>query len=247
MKNASMQNVIILTSGLTGSSVLTGLLVRGGYWPGDRTAKKKDYDTYENADLVHLNLDLFQQADFTSNYQVTFSPDAVERITALAGRMDTEPFRSFARRCDAHQPWVWKDPRLWMTIRFWKQVTDLSSCKFLLLTRSHFQCWVSTNTRRIIQTYRHTKAYESAVEESTAAFVKENGFSHLRVTYENLIAKPEETIAELNGFLGTKLAVSDLSAVYRGELHKQPGASVSGVVKAALIYAKNYGERVDAR
>ena len=49
-----MYNTIILTSGLTGSSVLTGLLARGGFWAGDRTAKKKDYDTFENEELIRL-------------------------------------------------------------------------------------------------------------------------------------------------------------------------------------------------
>jgi hypothetical protein len=240
-----MQSVIILTSGLTGSSVLTGLLVRAGYWAGDRTAKKKDYDTYENEDLVRFNLDLFQRAEFNSNYQTSFSPEAIARVTALAGQIDVEPFRAFIQKCDSHQPWIWKDPRLWMTIRFWRQMADLSSCQFLLLTRNHFQCWVSTNSRRIIQTYRHTRAYETAVQESSLAFVRENGFPYLQVTYEGLIARPGEAISSLNRFLGTNLAIADLAAVYRGKLHQQPGASLSGVLKAALIYAKNYGERVD--
>ncbi len=51
------RNVIILTSGLTGSSVLSGLISRGGFWTGD-THKKEDYDTYENKRLIELNLSL---------------------------------------------------------------------------------------------------------------------------------------------------------------------------------------------
>ena len=53
------RNVIILTSGLTGSSVLTGLISRVGYWNGDQT-HKKEYDTCENSELISLNLSLFQ-------------------------------------------------------------------------------------------------------------------------------------------------------------------------------------------
>ena len=48
-------NVIILTGGLTGSSALAGLLTEAGYWCGEDTFKKSDYNTYENAELIALN------------------------------------------------------------------------------------------------------------------------------------------------------------------------------------------------
>src|SRR5229473_2043132 len=33
-----------------------------------------------------------------------------------------------------HRPWVWKDPRLWLTIYFWKSLLSLDQCRFILLT-----------------------------------------------------------------------------------------------------------------
>ena len=56
-------NVIILTSGVSGSSVLTGLIAKAGYWTGDTTAKK-EYETYENQELIDLNLRLFKESGF---------------------------------------------------------------------------------------------------------------------------------------------------------------------------------------
>ena len=56
-------NVIILTSGITGSSVLSGFLAHSGYWAGD-TTHKKEYDTFENAELIALNLKILQQAGY---------------------------------------------------------------------------------------------------------------------------------------------------------------------------------------
>jgi len=240
-----MHNTIILTSGLTGSSVLTGLLARGGYWPGDHTVKKKDYDTFENVDLVQLNRDLLQRFAYESIYQTRFSLEAIDRVEAFSREMDVEPYREFLRRCESNRPWVWKDPRLWVTIRFWRHVVDLSDCNFLVLTRDHFQCWVSTNSRRVIQSYRHTRSYESAVADANVAFLEENRFPYQHITYDGLIAEPELTLARLNRFLGARLTVADLTAVYRGPLHQQPGRSVPGALKACLIFAKNYHERVD--
>ena len=37
---------------------------------------------------------------------------------SLAGHTDDSPYRLFLDKCDAHKPWVLKDPRLWLTIHF---------------------------------------------------------------------------------------------------------------------------------
>jgi len=52
------KNVIILTHGVSGSSVFAALLGRAGYWLGSETVQKPDYDTFENAALVALNYEL---------------------------------------------------------------------------------------------------------------------------------------------------------------------------------------------
>ncbi|HXI40008.1 MAG TPA: hypothetical protein VNH83_08520, partial [Bryobacteraceae bacterium] len=118
----SRRNAIILTSGLTGSSVLTGLISQAGYWTGNSTHKKEDYDTYENQELIDLNLRLFDEAGYKGNYLTEFSPEVLSRIAALYGRIDSRPYELFINRCNENQPWVWKDPRLWLTIRFWNNL-----------------------------------------------------------------------------------------------------------------------------
>src|ERR1700730_11916059 len=92
-------NVIILTSGITGSSVLSGFLARSGYWAGD-TTQKKEYDTFENSELTRLNLQIFQQAGYAGNYIKEFSTDAIARIASLHGTIDDLPYREFLRKCD---------------------------------------------------------------------------------------------------------------------------------------------------
>src|SRR5215472_2573129 len=98
------KNVIILTSGLTGSSVLTGLIARAGYWTGDRTHKKKEYDTYENEELIDLNRLIFEQAAYHGNYLMDFSPDVLARIGSLSSK--DSRFAQFVQKCDQHVPWV---------------------------------------------------------------------------------------------------------------------------------------------
>jgi hypothetical protein len=146
-------NVIILTSGMTGSSALAGLLAAAGFWSGESTFRKRDYNTYENSELIRLNRQLMQRAGAGEEYTMRFLPEAIDRIAALAGVEDPGDYRALVAECDAHSPWLWKDPRLWLTIRFWNGLLDWSRIRVLLLRRDHIQAWVSSTQRRQIQTY----------------------------------------------------------------------------------------------
>jgi hypothetical protein len=241
------RNVIILTSGLSGSSVLTGLVSRAGYWTGDSTHKKQDYDTYENTELIELNLRLLKQAAYSGNYLLEFSSEALNQVRSLFGKVDSQVYNLFVRKCNEHRPWVWKDPRLWLTIRFWKNLLDLEDCRFVLLTRSPVQSWISQTLRRQITTYRYSRAYEERIKRSIINFFEENRLPYFPVGYENLILHPAETIDALNQFLQTSLTVEDLKSVYHKRLYRSPRSSLLNHVKAILIYVKNYSERLDVR
>jgi len=239
-------NVIILTSGISGSSVLTGLITRAGYWTGDKT-HKKEYDTYENEGLIQLNLRLFREAAYTGDYASRFSAGDISRIAALSGNIDEQLFRQFLEYCNQHRPWIWKDPRLWLTILFWKNFLPLEDCRFILLTRSFVHCWISSNLRRHITSYGDLKGYEQSIQRTFISFLNENRLPYLHLTYEGLIVQPKETIQRLNAFLGTSLTVDDLAAIYHKPLYRAPRSSVLDFVKAVLIYLKNYSERVTDR
>jgi hypothetical protein len=114
---AARDNVIILTGGLTGSSALAGLLSAAGYWSGEDTFKKRDYNTYENAELIRLNRQLMQRVSVGEDYTKRFVPRAIASIAALAGGEPDGEYRALVADCDSHAPWMWKDPRLWLTIR----------------------------------------------------------------------------------------------------------------------------------
>jgi len=238
-------NVIILTSGLTGSSVLAGLLARAGYWTGDKTHKKQDYDTHENQELIELNLRIFQEIDYRGDYLVQFSPEAIRRAAGLRNPSCEDACRAFIRKCSAHEPWLWKDPRLWMTVHFWKSLMDLKECKFIVLERNYWQMWISTMLRRQIVTYRRSRRYEQDIKDSAVQFLKDHGLDYLSLRYEDLIVHPSETIGSLNNFLGANLTIDELKQVYHKPLYKTPVSSFREHVKAFLIYAKNYSSRLD--
>jgi hypothetical protein len=238
------RNVIVLTSGLTGSSVLTALIARAGYWTGGSTHKKSDYDTFESKELIRLNQCLIKEAGFEGDYLVDFSSKTTERLTALHKKIDLDPYQSFLGQCNENLPWIWKDPRLWMTIRFWNKL-GLNNCTFIILTRSLIQVWISALLRGQIRTYRHSSLYEKRIEQSFVDFLQKNGLPYIHLRYEDLIIRPAREVARLNRHLDTNLTVDDLRAVYHKPLHKNPRNSALNHMKAILIYFKHYSRRLD--
>jgi len=238
-------NVIILTSGLSGSSVLTALICRAGYWSGDRTHKKPHYDTFENERLIELDCRIIAEAGYRGNYLLEFSPEAIAEIEASYAKAEHRPYCEFVEQCEWHRPWIWKDPRLWLTIRFWKNVIPLESCRFILLSRDSMQTWVSQTLRRQITSYRYSRKYECCIQDSVLRFLEENSLPYLHLRYEDLVMSPEPTIQSLNGFLGSRLKLEDLKEVYHKPLYKNPRSSLVKHLQAVAIYLKNYSQRLD--
>ena len=88
------QNLIILTGGLSGSSVLAGLINKAGYWLGTKTTKVK-YDTFENSKLVELNIKLFRNSGYFWRGVDDIPPPSAELILKKANSLDLLIFNQF--------------------------------------------------------------------------------------------------------------------------------------------------------
>ncbi len=236
-------NVMILTGGLTGSSALAGLLTASGYWCGEETFKKSDYNTYENSELIRLNRQLMQRVAVGDEYTSVFLPEAIRHIDALRASEPIDEYASFVSACDRHRPWVWKDPRLWLTVRFWHPLIDWSRVRVLLLKRDPMQSWISTLQRRQIQTYGYLSRYNEAIQASLREFLHEKQVHYLQVQYEDLVVTPESELARIGQFLEFPLTLEHLTSTYTGPLRRKPKTWRDGV-EAGLIFLKNYGERL---
>jgi hypothetical protein len=234
--------VIILTGGLTGSSVLAGLLGAVGFWTGNDTFEKRDYNTHENASLIRLNRDLMARVGVGEEYTKYFLPDAIDAIDGLEVQ-DGSRFAEFIAECHAHRPWLWKEPRLWLTIRFWDRYLPATGLRFLLLERDLLQAWISMTQRRTIQTWEYTKRYHEGVQSSLKQYLSRSGRPFLTVNYEDLIIRPEAELERLSRFLGRPVSMQHLTSTYRGRLYRK-NKGFRDAVEAALIYTKNFRERL---
>jgi len=235
-------NVMILTGGLTGSSALAGLLTAAGYWSGQETFKKSDYNTYENSELIRLNRQLMKRVGIGEEYTGAFQPQAIRNIESLVGVEPDDEYRAFIARCQRHAPYVWKDPRLWLTIRYWNHLLDWSRVRVLLLSREPIQSWISTIQRRQIQSYKYLSAYNEAIQTSLLGFLRSGQIGFLPVKYEDLVIAPERELERIGRFVGRTLTLDHLTSTYTGPLHRRP-KNWKDAIEAGLIYLKNYQER----
>jgi len=241
-----MHNVIVLTIGWTGSSVLSALLARGGLWAGDTTMKKPDYDTWENLELTELNKKLLVDSRCPIDFALDFSWQAIAHVEAAADRLDTTPYREFATRMSRHTPWIWKDPRLWVTIRFWQRIMSLDDVRFVWLTRDDMQSWISANIRRQIITWTYCKRYNRDVNHSIEAFLTLGRRPYTKLSFEDIVERPQLALEQMNRFLSMNLTMQDLRAVYTKPLHRR-ARGLPDLLLASAIHAKNYAERIDGR
>ncbi|MCP4189069.1 MAG: hypothetical protein GY768_00420 [Planctomycetaceae bacterium] len=240
-------NVVILTTGISGSSVLTGFLARAGYWTGFETVHKKtkygSYQTHENAKLVELNKALFNAVNYTEDYTIEYSNEAVSKFKNAETLIELDKYQAFIEECDQQQPWVWKDPRLWLTLRFWLKLIRKDNLRVILLTRNPRQLWGSLLAKRQIVSLRTLLNYQSNVLSTSESLLEENSIPNTKICYEDLIVHPEPTIEKINLLLGTQLSVTDLKSVYSKDLYKQPRSQFD-YLKSMAIYLRNYSDRI---
>lgn len=236
------KNVIILTHGWTGSSVFTALIAKAGYWYGNDTFQKIDYNTFENLELIELNKRMLGELGYGGDHEHEFDPEEVIRLAERSADIDLSPYADFVTRCGENSPWIWKDPRLTWTIRVWAKLLKLEDVAFIILTRDDEQAWISSNLRRHIQSRRFTHAYNHGITDSLKQFLTHAGKDFVELEFEDLLLRPEATIADINSHLGIALTEADLRSVYKGQLHRKSNG-LKNKLKATAIYLKNYGQR----
>lgn len=238
-------NVIILTTGISGSSVITGFLAKSGLWAGDDTVFKDNmtgkYETYENKDLVELNDSLIEEAGVGFVGKARYDAKARDKFNEIYAQIDTTKYNKFIEECNSHSPWIWKDPRLFLTIGFWRNCLDLTNTKIIVLHRNSYELWKSLTIKRIIYSYRYLKNSEDKTRGELLKYLESNGFSFISIEYDQFTRNPVTPINQLNKFIGANLKKENWDEIYRST---SKFSGYKRTLLAYLIYVKNYKDRI---
>ncbi len=236
-----LPNVVIFTTGSSGSSVLAGILARQGFWVGHDTARL-EFNTFENADLVKFNIRILNLSGHQHRDANDLPPPSIYKIAQLAATVDPAPYVLFTEECERHRPWLWKDPRLAFTVHFWKQFASFNDVRFLVMLREFRQAYAGMILKRKV--YMHPLEYRRILqnyEASYRTFLETQAQDRvLYLTFEDLILEPTKCISKINRFLGTSLSVKDVTAVYRGALCRKRYGRLDYLQAVMRYYIKKY-------
>ena len=238
-------NVIILTTGISGSSVITGFLAKSGLWTGDDTVFKDNvtgkYETYENTKLVNLNDSLIKEAGANFEGKARYDATARGKFNELYEKIDATKYNKFIEECNDHSPWIWKDPRLFVTIGFWRNCLNLSNIKVIVLHRNSYELWKSQAIKRIIYSYSYLKKSEDKTRNELISYLESNNFSFISLEYDQFTRGPATSISKLNEFIGANLKKENWDEIYRST---STFSQYKRTLLAFLIYIKNYKSRI---
>ena len=243
----SRKNIVVLTSGLSGSSVVTGLLAESGLSTGEKTVFKNNstgvYETYENEQLVKLNESLLKQLGIKLDLSSWYEPDLYDQISTAVSKVDLKPFQAFIDKCyQQEKPWIWKDPRLWFTFGFWKTLLQPETVDIVIMYRNPLPLWVSMINKRQIVNYFSLKNHEKKSRQRLHNILINAGFRVTVMNYDLLISKPSLTLEYLNQSLNLELTVNNLKKIFRGTLGSRT-YSIKQLFWACLIYLKNFSSQ----
>ncbi len=229
-----MKNIIIFTTGSSGSSVLAGLMGKK-YWLGDETKKLK-FDTYENAELVDLNIKLLNEIKYGRRDCNDIPPPSVDSIVNLYDSVDLTEYKAFVDKSMNHFPWLWKDPRLSYTIHFWSRLLPVEEFKYIFIDRDPRQSYAGLIlNRKIPMSFGEQVKMNNNYKKSVDVFMEKHALGMMTCTFEEMILNPRLFFQRLNTFVDCDFDISDLLSVYKGELHKKRYSNTD-YLKARINY-----------
>lgn len=238
-------NTFILTTGLSGSSVVTGLLQQAKFWCGEETEYKNNstgqYETFENSKFVALNDQLVSEFGTSFQSKSWYDLTLRDKFTHLLKTQKLNEYKNFVDNCAVHEPWVLKDPKLWITLGFWIELFKDQEFNVIVLSRDVKQLWLSQTNKRIIYDYQYLKNSEEQSKQQLMNFLNKNQISFIELVYDDLVQHTEKNIDKINHFLGTSLTLNDWNCIYK---KKQSNSQLVSAIKAVLIYIKNYSSRI---
>lgn len=211
-------NVIILGAGHSGTSVIAGLLTKLGYWPGEDTVKLPDYDTYENSLLVSLNKQLLSIAGVDSRYMRNTPLIPYGTMKSIAESKDRSKYDQFLAMCNCHRPWVWKDPRLCVTLDFWSHFLELRQCKVVVVTRDLAQSWTGTILRAgMMISYPSFVDFCQRMYFNLRRFIARHEPLRLHhLHFEDVLLSTQIELQRLSSFLGNNVSFEAFEGIYCG-------------------------------
>ncbi len=245
--SATAKNMIVVGAPRSGTSLTAGVFGHRGYFVGameEEHMREGDdgnpFGYFEADELIVRNVAVLRRAGFLHHNTWLFEMISETSIAAV-GTLEPEPRdREFVQWYQTRSPWMWKDPRLCFTLRYWWRLMDPQTTGVILVRRPFPHIYNSFRRRgwcaegpdarvRLEQRIgRHVRAVEEVIDSLR--------IPHLDVDYEDFLKRPERVAEMLSGFCGSTFTVEDLNV--RPELNH---TTLHGRLSSRLRASLNHG------
>lgn len=234
------RNVIVVGPPRSGTSLTSDVFHRQGFHAGEGLRSGDDYNPFgyfEAEDLIAANVSLFEAVGFPHHNTWMFETIKPQQIAAIGQLPVQEEHRQLLARWNEHTPWMWKDPRFSITLRYWAQLIDWKNCGVVLTERSAEDVYWSWRRKGWCEGTPEARAATLERIDTHARtarkVVNELGLPHIRIEYSEYARCPETVAERISEFAGLKLTASDLN--FHTELDHSSGRSrMAGHIRILL-------------
>lgn len=216
------RNIIVIGAPRSGTSLTTSVFARKGYHVGpieDDAVRAGDehnpFGYFEADDVINQNVALFRRVGYAEHNTWLEKPISDAQVVALAGLEPSDQDREFLETYAARAPWVWKDPRLTLTLAYWWQLMDPMTTGVVFaardiedILRSFLRMgWCKDTERSRTEALRRIHQHLKAARDAMAA----HHIPHITIDYREYVEDPKGVAERLSAFCRIPVSVADLN------------------------------------
>lgn len=216
------KNVIVVGMPRSGTSLTAGIFPPKGYYIGDRSKAflregndHNPFGSFEADDLIAENVRVLQAVGFDFHNTWLFEPISSEQIARIADVPVLSSHRDFVRAYEQRAPWVWKDPRLCVTLPYWWRLIDPERTVVVFVRRDPNAIYLSFLRRGWCQPGRaEREAVLARVQQHTdaaTAAIESLDIPHAVVDHEEYMRAPAAVAHRLSVLCDLSISVDDLN------------------------------------
>lgn len=216
------KNVLVVGVPRSGTSLTSAVFSRKGYhvgWIEKDTGRLGDeanpFGYFEADDVIAKNVEIFQRIGYSEDNTWLRTMITEEQIRQIDALEPSQEHKEFLRQYDTHAPWIWKDPRLTLTLPYWWKILDARTTGVILVRRDPEECyqsfircgWYQPGEQARQEVLHRIEVHWNAALRA----IEKYEIPHIIIHYDEYLNKPESVARKISEFCGLSLEVNDLN------------------------------------
>lgn len=219
-KYTKFKNILVIGMARSGTSLTASIFAKKGYFVAEDEKDLKEGNEFnptgffEAETVINKNREIYKAIGYEHDNTWMFDPITEEQVTRLKGLQTLPGHKELVDFYNQNGPWLWKDPRLCYTLRYWWPLMDQNTA-VLLVRRDPaaiFNSFLRTKWRKPTrqdreETYQRIAQHMQAAEET----IKELAIPCAEINYEDFQVEPEKICRIIEQTFGVTLDLQELN------------------------------------